>query len=535
MNQPVIPEGTNHHQDSEGIGRIQVNTIPLSDEVHVVYATYTYSGKVFVSYTTDKDPDIADFYNLAILNEDGTDFKVIFSDVIATKPKANGIRYMPFQDNTRLILGDYVLECMPNIDDCQSTQLVPVEYPSEISDDSRTTHRWSEIIVAPDNKHVSWTLLRSDVGAAAALGILHRTQESYVITSPQLISTTSFFTQDSEDPEYIIPNAIFGGEVKQFIRGGNALSVAGGGKRGTPDSVLQDLKSATLIPVTNTPGYNETTIFSPDERLGIVMSTRFSKQTDLAIFGLLPRPYGLHTTMGLTWAIYMYSIAGVRSFRPGNIGPVLIDIEQSMNVDNYQGLQLTTDEDWVYLSPMSWHPGGTRAMWLEMLRGSNGAKMRVQTVTLLDYSPQPAVPYESTTDNVPYGIKDLSLLNKNIERNFQGKIRGKHSGVILYSRSSSGHSGHTEADYINYSDDGVQFYNGFEKTVSNLFAETSYESKLQLTGQTSGEMNLRATFSAVAGSTPLKLLFDADADGNPKSYGYSTYNGVTLKIEDMLE
>lgn len=47
-------------------------------------------------------------------------------------------------------------------------------------------------------------------------------------------------------------------------------------------------------------------------------------------------------------------------------------------------------------------------------------------------------------------------------------------------------------------------------------------------------MKLRATFSALAGSEP-KLLFDIDADGKPKSYGYARFNGVTLKIEDLSE
>ena len=28
---------------------------------------------------------------------------------------------------------------------------------------------------------------------------------------------------------------------------------------------------------------------------------------------------------------------------------------------------------------------------------------------------------------------------------------------------------------------------------------------------------------------------DEAEDGKPKSYGYATYNGVTLRIEDMLE
>jgi len=61
----------------------------------------------------------------------------------------------------------------------------------------------------------------------------------------------------------------------------------------------------------------------------------------------------------------MYAVAGVRSFREGNICPVLIDIERSINADGYQVMQLNDPtENRVYVSPMSWHPNGKKAMWL---------------------------------------------------------------------------------------------------------------------------------------------------------------------------
>ncbi|WP_455616957.1 hypothetical protein [Eisenbergiella sp.] len=39
--------------------------------------------------------------------------------------------------------------------------------------------------------------------------------------------------------------------------------------------------------MTKTPGYDEATIFSPDNRLGIVMSTRFSPKTNSSYLGLI--------------------------------------------------------------------------------------------------------------------------------------------------------------------------------------------------------------------------------------------------------
>ena len=45
-------------------------------------------------------------------------------------------------------------------------------------------------------------------------------------------------------------------------------------------------------------------------------------------------------------------------------------------------------------------------------------------------------------------------------------------------------------------------------------------------------MKLQAVFSAM-GQGPVRLLFDPDENGKPKSRGYSSYRGITWKIEDM--
>ncbi|CAN7386903.1 hypothetical protein LJR153_002399 [Paenibacillus sp. LjRoot153] len=517
----------------DGIGRVDVSSVTLPDDVKLDCGTYTYAGKVLISYKTEKDLHTTDFYNLAVLNDDGTDLRVIFSGVIPKLPKANGIRYMPFQDNNRVLLGDYVLECSPNIDTCTDARLIPIEYPSSLVDNPSISHHWSEIIIAPDNKHMSWTILGASSGAAA-IGVLTRKTDTYVLENVQLISTISGFENDPNNPGFIIPNPLRGGEVKQFVQGGNAISTVAGKLNSTTDSIVQDLTTEKLTQITHTPGYDETTIFSPDERLGMVMSSRFSQKTDPAIFGLMPRPNGLNTMAGMMWSLYMYAIAGVRSFREGNIGPALIDIDRSMNEPGYKGIQLTTDENWVYCSPMSWHPDGKRAMWPEMLRGSGGSQMRLQTVKLLDYEPQAPVPIVTTTDNIPYGIKDLSVLDA-AKPNVEGKIAGKNTGHIIFTRNSSGNSGTNESQYVNFSDDGVNFYNGYEKTYFSFSEENRYEANLQLTGSKQGDMKLRATFSAVFGPTPVKLLFDTDVDGKPKSYGYASYDGITLNIADLLE
>ena len=514
-----------------GIGRVKVSTIPLQEDVKLVSGTYTYSGKVLLTYKREEDAGQRDFYRIAVLDDDGSNFRDIFVGEIPQKPKANGIRFMPYQDNRRVLLGDYVLECSPDIDHCAEAKLIPVIYPPHLVDDPRITHHWSEIIIAPDNRHMSWTALRSDVGAAVMIGTLERQADHYTIEHIRIISSVRPCEPDPHRAGYVIPRLMRGGEVKQFVRGGKAISAVGAKTGSTTNSVIQYLDSEEMEQITFTPGYDETTILSPDERLGIVMTSRFSKKTDPAIFGLMPRPYGMLTSMGITWALYTYSITGVRHFRPGNIGPALIDVERSMKEPGYLGIQLTTDENWVYCSPMSWHPDGTRAMWPEVYRGSNFARMRLQKVELLDYRPREPVPVVETTDEIPYAITDFSVFDR-IDPDVEGRIAGKVSGYIEYVHK--GAEGRTEATYVNYSDDGEQVYNGYERVRSSFTSETYYEAKLKLTGPNPGEMDLKATFSPITSQPPARLIFEPDEHGRPKSYGYATYNGVTLRIEDLL-
>jgi hypothetical protein len=121
--------------------------------------------------------------------------------------------------------------------------------------------------------------------------------------------------------------------------------------------------------------------------------------------------------------------------------------------------------------------------------------------------------------------------------NVEGKIAGKHSGHIEYQREGrkpfQAFMGSIGSKYVDYSDDGKTFYNGFERVSYSPVRESVYEADLEMTGAQQGEMKLRATFSRIAFGQPPKLLFEKADDGRPKSFGHVSYNGVTLKIEDL--
>jgi hypothetical protein len=517
--------------NDKDFGRIEVETLKLPDFVKRLSATYTSSGKVLVDYKTNADPNVKDYINVAVVNDDGSGFHSIFSGVIPEHPHANGIRFMPYQDNTRVLLGDYVMECSPDIDDCESVSIIPVEYPWGIKEDARTFKHWSEIIIAPDNKHICWTALLGMFGGAVGIGVLTRESDRYVITDAQLIDFTGVFKEDPDHDGYLIPQPMRGGEIKQFVRGGTAVSLVGAKDSALPDSVVMDLLTGEMTQITKTPGYDETTMFSSDEKLGLVMSARGSENTSCAIIGLLPRPYCSLVTMAMSWPVYNYCVQGVRMFRKGNVGPVLIDIERSINEEGYQGVQLNDlDGNWVYCSPMSWHPSGKKVMWPEMLRGDKGIR-RMRIAELHDIHPQEPVLAQQTPDDISFCTKDASKLWNLPENITEAKIEGNHSGYILHQRSAAG----AKSEYHMYSDDGKNFTDGYEEAKRTAADETVFEANIVRTGEKPGEMNCRLTLHGLTSEDSAKLLLGLAADGKPKSYGYAVYNGKRLCVEDMPE
>ncbi|WP_345800123.1 hypothetical protein AAIB33_11635 [Microbacterium sp. AZCO] len=529
--------------DSTDFGRIHVSTVPLPDGIQAPSATYTYAGSVLVLHRT-AGPD-EDRYALSVVADDGTGFRRIFEGDIPEHARANGIRHMPFADNRRVLLGDYILECSPDIDSCTRAELVPLEYPWDLEHDPLTSHHWSEIIVSPDDEHMAWTILRTDMGAAAAWGRLERRADRYTIEDATLISSASAFEPDPEHEGCVIPTPVRGGEVKQFVRGGTAISAVGSAGGFLPDSVIQSLDGDAFTPVTRAPGYDETTILSPDERLGIVMTSRASVETNPAVLGLLPRPLAGIAGRGASWAAYMYTVSGVRTFRRGNIGPVLIDIARSQAEPHYEGISLADpDGEWVYVSPLSWHPSGTRVMWIETLRGTMRpgahATLRVRIAHLRDHVPSEPVAVRPAPAQIPYAITGedaAAVLATPTPASFVGRVAGRHSGCASVELRSgdiaTGREGFTRVDYDGFSDDGLTFYDGFEEITSSFAAGTRYRADLAATGEVDGEMRLRVTWSGISAGT--RLLFDLGEDGNPRSFGFARAGSRRLDIADLSE
>jgi hypothetical protein len=526
---PGPAANANPARPSEAIGRVDVSTVPFDADLVLRSATYTPSGKVLVSYTEKgADPKVV---KLAVMDDDGRNMRTFFSQAIPAREKDNGLRYMAFPDNKRVFLGDFVVECAPSLDACDRSALYPVEYPAEVASGDHIAHRWSEMIVAPDNRHVAWTTLLANYSAVVLLGEIARDGAAYRIARPQIISTLDPFRKDPAHADGVLPEPIKGGEVKQFVHGGTAISVVGAVDRDTPDSVVQNLRTGRKQAITDTPGYTETTIFSPDEQLGLTMTTRFSEKTDPAILGLLPRPYPDSLNMGLPMFAYTYAVTGVRDGRPGNVGPALIDIRASNSQPGYQGIDLSSKDDWVYYSPMSWHPGSTKAMWMEGRRGDRA--MRIRILRLPDRSESKPVAARPTPTAIPYAQRDLSVIPgyANAAQNIQVKVYGRKSGYITYRRTPAGL---IEKTYAGFSDDGISTWSGRERMEANPRGRSTYTAKVNLSGPKPGAMDLKITFGPLGGRLPSEIVFAADDSGVPLSHGYAEYGGARLSVDELL-
>ena len=518
------------------IGRIEVKTVPLPEGFRLNDGTYTASGRVLVNGRYASDPDEKDYYRVFTLNDDGTDICEIYAGVIPQKPTANGVRWMCFADNRRILLGDYVIECEPDLDHCEKAELIDLIYPEEIEKQEGVFAHWSEIIISPDCAHMCWTLLRM-TGSTCYLGKLVRGAQNYYLEDIRIVSSIASHIPDPDRPGYSIPQPSRGGEVKQFVRGGRAISEAGKGKSIT-DGLIQYLDSEEVTQVTDTPGYEETSMLSPDETLAVVMSPRFSEKTNCAVFGLLPHPNSMAIGY-LMNVLYMYAIDGVRKFRPGNVGPALIEVDKSMKEGRkYIGVNLSDPEgEWVYYSPISWAPDSTKAMWNEGTRPSKGEiKHRLQIALLLDKAPAAPVPDAGTPagSEIPYAVPIETPVT---QTQYPIKVAGKYAGELVDTVSFADGISTAASMYTNYSDDGKTFIDGgfTISTPLNMFTggKTVYEGKMTVHGEHNGEMDLRAVFDRLTPGAPSMLIFDAGEDGLPQSRGYATYDGQTLRIEDM--
>ena len=486
---------------------------------------YSPTNKIIMSYRDSN----TDSYHIGVVDDDGNNLHNIYNGELPQAKGSNGARIMPYADNKRLLIGDYVIETEPNLDDCDitKTKALPIKYPDEITSDKIFVLRWTEIIIAPDNLHIGWTSIAYLNGLTTSINFIGRleknsTLDGYEINNATIISDISFVHEVEGKPGILKSiDYIHGGEIKQFTGGGTKITLAGAVKQGMSRSIVQDLLSNDTYALSHEAGYEETTIISPDGQLGLTMSTRFSPKTNCAILGLLPRPDSVFTLMGMNRYAYEYSITKVRTNRVGNIGPVLIINERVPEID-YHGYDLHDDSDnqaWVFRSPLSWHQSSAAAIWPERHRVTNEDRIRKITIKKDSkslWSPKKPEKIVSTPDVMPYSLP-LSYLKNPPSLFFNGTFEGV-KGVMHCDRQAN----YITTIYDYYSIDGKVFTNGFEKfNYDQESGKASYEAKVTLSGEDSGSMDFKIVFSRD------NILLKNE------SYGFATYHGTIIRVDDM--
>ena len=485
----------------------KLTTIPLPEEIIIDDGHYLFDGNIFICYKRNT----TNFTYFGVISDEGKNFKELYGAPFKVPDKANGIRLIPFRDNKRVYLGDFIFECSDStktLSSCDKNKgvLIPVIYPEKVINNTFTYMIWSEMVVAPDMIHVAWTSLNMACGAVDFLGKFVREADSYKIVDSKIISTINFLEKDKTNETILIPQVPRGGEIKQFVAGGNGLTLVGTQPDEFVKSVFQSLTTNETYTLSHEIGYDETSILSPDEKLGITMSTRFSPKTSMGILGLMPRPYCSFVLSKIIESVYTYSVANVRQYRKGNVGPVLFEKEKSMKDPNYHGIDLHDKEDkYVFNSPISWHPNNLKAIWPETLRGTKNRRLRKLEIS--NYTPSEYPKLENTTDNVPYAL-DMSEMDKiSYEKETNGIIKGKHSGHIEYYNSGMTANGQTvKMTYVNFSNDGKKFYNGEEKFIANGNIKSAYTSNVVLSGSETGNNNFTITFEAKSNLVKMKQV-----------------------------
>lgn len=514
----LLTRGDDDSKNNEDI-KTHLSNIPLPEDIIIDDGHYMFDGNIFICYKRST----TNFTYFGVISDDGKNFKELYGEEFIVSPLANGIRLIPFRDGKRIYLGDFVFECndtTKNISSCEKGVLIPVNYPEEVVNNNYTYKTWSEMVVAPDNIHVAWTSLNMACGAVDFLGKFKRTENSYEIEESKIISTINFVEPDPTDESILITKIPRGGEIKQFIEGGNALTLVGTQPDEFVKSVYQSLKTEEVYTYSHEQGYDETSILSPDEKLGITMSTRFSPKTNMAIFGLMPRPHCSLVLSKIVESVYTYAVTNVRKTRKGNVGPVLFVKEKSINDPNYHGIDLhDTEEKFVFCSPISWHPSNLKAIWPEVEKGTSNRRLRKLEIS--NYTPSAYPKIENTTDNVPYALDMSEMDNIHFDKKTNGTIKGKKSGEIIYYNSGFTQIHQTvKITYVNYSDDGKKFYNGEEEFIGDRTSKNVYKSNVILSGSESGQNNFTITFN-----TKSDLIKE-------ETEGYASYGGKTIKAED---
>lgn len=363
----------------------------------------------------------------------------------------------------------YFLECAPSVVQCDEAEIVPINLPSE-GLGSLTQNR--EARISPDHDWLAWTEVRTD-GTRMTMGRLRREADGYALDD-LLVINPSYDLRGGDSDEWRKAMPLY--EFKNFAAGGRIAYYASFQDAQNYDVWRLDLATGERRRVTTDVEWNEGTVTSPDGTSFVNGSSR--GRARMAPFAQLSRPpyvdFGVYVLTG------RYSLGGDN--RRCLLEPWLLDATGQSGEYFGQPINPENEPGWGSHGPGSWSLDGTRYAFWERNYAGGDPESRAVVAHLPARTPSPATAPPLTPR--PSWATPRDEWNGAIDDIGTFVIRGKHSGrAVLTLANVNPNTTSASVTYLNYSDDGQSYLNGYETSV-NPFAllAGTWKADLRLSG-----------------------------------------------------
>lgn len=437
-----------------------------------------------------------------------------------------------FQDGKRLLVGDNIVDCgdfLLTSPDCtpENTFIYPIRWNTS-PDGSGAGGAIRELRLHPDNIHLGFNALDMSNGMVGQYAYFSRLEfnPSPINGEPlspryDLVNVTMLISPEPMPPFTVdgdrlvfqgLSNTV--GELRGFSGTGREVSYIGYSQESCNIDVFAvELATGSVRRLTAHPEYVDPVSFSADDEWFAVMDTRGSdRQMFMAGMRGVPPLIDLVAT---TVASSTRNNHQRRFFQPylmdgyGDRGEYF---GQRINAEGsgVAGSGAINDPEWNGRADPMWSPNGTQIVYWQDLTASpacggvnplpcysstypGGRYVRFMLATLTSRQPYSPVSVEPVSDTVPWGtpyvpggsppVISLSLQGV---YTLEGKVSGS-AQVVITDNADGASIKSVAVQYNNYTDDGLNFLNGFENyTKSNPSATVDiadWHSDLVRTGE----------------------------------------------------
>jgi hypothetical protein len=418
-----------------------------------------------------------------------------------------------------------VLECHPNVLDCRTHQVLPIDMsadanPSEPDGQRRTWH------LSPDGRHLLWMDVRPD-GTVMVVAKLVRESDRYLAVDPRYINPPSPTSSSDPNPDHwAYVGQTF--EGKSFAEGGSEVEYLGGPGMDNFDVETVNLATGARHRLTSGPDWDEDGAISPDGRYLSLASWRSMRRIDV-LGGMLPE---VHSYIDLPFmsaivANYVSSHAGFQcDLTPwllpssGDDGGRLLGqpLAPYSGGDSYVANNLEGDPIWspdstkVLLQERMYGPQPTGSVPQPVLSASPSQLL----IAKLDVPPNKPLPVVSSA--VGSWAPSPATVGTGFDHPVRVTIHGRGGGTATITYTGNILSSADSVAYRHFSDDGRSFANGTE-TINNpqlLTTPVSLSANITISGTQDGYFRANMTAGESAGQAPTGTV-SSELDGVSRS------------------